>query len=341
MAKRLSLLTVLFVLITITSCTTSNPTAPGGGGQGPSFDKGIFVLNGNSKMISFLNLENDSVNFEFTGTGDAPNDMLYLNDKLYVINSLSHSMATYTRTDSGLTYNSSTDLGATNNPYDIASDGGKLFVTCFVSNEVVIIDPSSKVILDRIDVGLSPEGIIYLNGFIYVACTGMDTLYNFGDGYIYKINTSNYEIVDSCKVGVNAQFLINVNNDLHITCTGNYSSIFGKMYIVGTQDSLFVKDSLDVGGSPGRLCYDGSETVYIASGGWVTDGQVFSYNINGTIIHGSGNPIRTPAGAMDVGFYDNSLFVACNIADSIAELQGDSVVKTWSIGDGPVKLMIW
>lgn len=343
MVKKSIFFLTAIILISIISCTTNNPTSPGGGGQGPLYVKGIFVLNGNSGTISFLNLENDSINFEFIGTGMYPNDMISSDNKLYVINSGSHTIVCYERNDSGLVVGGILDLGATqnSNPMDLTTDGNNIYISCLGSDEVIVIDQFAKGIIKRIKVGLSPTGIVYNNKYIYVACTGMDSMYNYGDGYIYKISTTNYDIIDSCKVGINSQFLINVNDDLHISCTGDYSNITGKIYIIGTNDTLYIKDSIDIGGTPGRLCYDGNETVYIASGGWGVNGEVFSYKTDGTIINGSSNPIRTPAGAMDLEINDSCLFVVCNQADSLARLKEDSVVQTWAIGDGPTNLLIW
>ncbi len=44
---------------------------------------------------------------------------------------------------------------------------------------------------------------------------------------------------------------------------------------------------------------------------------------------------------MDVEIYEGRLFATCFQDDSLVELKGDSIIRSWSVGDGPQGMIIW
>ena len=176
MVKKLSFLTVLFVLVLINSCTTSNPTSPGGGGTQPTTIPWLVILNDyGAEVISYINLENDSIYYNIIGTGEMPHDIIVFNNMIYIVNSnATPSIASYKRNNDSLVLVKTGNVGATVNPHCIETDGKKLFITCFNSDEVVIVNPESLTIENRVNIGKAPEDIYYLNGYLYIACTAFE-----------------------------------------------------------------------------------------------------------------------------------------------------------------------
>jgi hypothetical protein len=258
------------------------------------------------------------------------------------VNSGSHSISRFSRQDSSLVLEEQLGTGAQTNPFGIASKGDRLYVSCLNSDEVVVLVPDPLFEEVRVDVGKAPEGVLYYQGYVYVACCAYDdSTHQFGDGYVYRINASNNTLTDSLKVGINPQYLLQVEDKIHVCCTGDYGmTCNGRIYIINPS-SFSVEDSVIIDGTPLQMCYDGYDTIWVAAGGWATNGEVYSYTSSGSVIHSSANPIQVPTGAMDVEYYQGRLFVSCFQNDSLVELRGDSVIHAWAPGDGPQTMTIW
>ena len=340
MAKKLVPLSFLVIILIISSCskdsnpTNENPISPS--------HPWLVVLNNLGYDISILDLEDNNLYTAVVGTGEVPNDLIAVNYDLFVVNSTSNNISRYTKSDSTLLLEDVQGVGVNTNPFSITSKGDRLYVSCLNTDEVVVLVPDPLYEEDRVEVGTAPEGILYYQGNVYVACTGYNfQTYQYEDGYIYQINTSNHTVSDSIKVGINPQHLIKVEDKIHVCCTGDYGvTCNGRIYIINP-GSFTVEDSLLIEGTPLQMCYDGYDTIWVAAGGWAGSGEVYCYTASGSIVHGSTNPIQVPTGAMDVAYHQGRLFVSCFQNDSLVELRGDSVVNAWAPGDGPQSIIVW
>ena len=144
------------------------------------------------------------------------------------------------------------------------------YITSYGLDKVYLFDIKENKIVDSIDVGKKPEGILYDGERIYIACTGINPDFTYSDGYLYVINGKDVE--DSVQVGKNPQYIIDGGDVLYVICTGDYKEVSGKVYIVD-KDNLMVKDSINTGGTPG---YGIKRENYL----YITDYSGYLYRIN-------------------------------------------------------------
>jgi hypothetical protein len=137
----------------------------------------------------------DSMTFNVFGpTGDVPNYIVDPEgdpqDRITVINSGGFvgvpSIEFFARGD---TLPTEVPLPPQMNPMEGLWYNGILYFTDFgktYSNKVYLFDGES--VLDSIEVGSRPVGIAQFDDYLFVACTGMDSTYNYGTGSLYRID---------------------------------------------------------------------------------------------------------------------------------------------------------
>ncbi|MBN1150101.1 hypothetical protein JXA84_02645 [candidate division WOR-3 bacterium] len=338
MVKKIILLAVLALGAFSCSKSTSDPTGPG---TQPT-ETYLAVINNLAETVSLIKTSDWSVVANAAGTGQVPNDADTMGGYLYVVNSTSSTLDRYSKGSAGIIHDGSVNLGSTVNPFSIDCEGSKAYVSCFMSNELIVVSSNPFEVKKRITVGKSPEGVLVSGQRAFVACTAFDnTNYSFGQGYVYVVSTTTDSVTDSIMVGKNPQYLARVGGEIHVACTGDWGvTANGRIYVIDPL-SLTVQDSFLIEGTPGALSSAGGDSVYVAAGGWSGHGNVFLYRSSGEILRGQSNPILVPEGVMDVEYWNGSVFVASFGADSVVQLKGDSIVGRWAIGDGPQKIVAW
>jgi len=303
-----------------------------------------WVINSLAETLSRIDPLTGTVENDVLTLGLAPNHMVIQGDVAYVVNSLSNDIQIIhlgTRTTLA-----TIDLGPNNNPFHMALVGTqKAYVTNLVSDKVAVLNLDSKEVVRWVPVGRAPEGVVSDGHYAYVANTGFDpNTFTYGQGTLSVINIQTDSVVATIPVPTNPQYLaLDPRGFLHVSCTGNYADIPGKMVIVDTY-TFRVVDTLDVGGTPGVITLAG-EKVYVAAGGWATEGYLFSYNAEThEIYHDASNPLKMRVGVISVS-YDNQghLYVA-NFSDDTVQMldvETDTVMATFLVGDGPVWIALW
>ncbi|MBT7617330.1 MAG: YncE family protein [Calditrichaeota bacterium] len=348
---RKTFLTFIFALImltiTLTSCESVSPSSPTLAPEGALFVANFSDHAGN---LSMLNTESGEVTVGIAGLGDTPNDILYRNDKLYVINSASNSLDILGfNEDHNLMPIETVDIGSGPNKSpmfgDFSSDG-KLIISNFNDSTVTILNPNTPEIQEFVKVGLSPSDIKVIDNKAYVCNSGFNlSTFGYESGTISVIDIETKTVVDLIDVGINPQYLdVDSQGRLHVVCTGNYSDVMGEISIIDTQTNTVV-NTVDIGGKPAELVITSDDDAYLAAFGiWGEEnpGLVFRYNaISGAVLNNSDNPIEVGNGASRVvAGSDGEVYVACFGADSIDKIVGDAVVASYLVGDGPTPMLI-
>ncbi len=292
---------VFFAVFMLFSCT-----------QLPEAGKRIVVINNVSNTISLYSLTDSVYHVNTVATGTTPNDIKQRGDSIFVVNSGFGGTPSFEIFSVGddikslLRY----PLPQGSNPYAFVLVDNKAYITASKSGNVYVLDIVSGKIEDSIKVGLWPEGIVSKEASIYVACSGLDSSFNYNDGYVYIINRD--KVVDSIKVGMNPQdMIVDRAHRLHVLCTGNYNDIMGEIYVLEKEE---VVDSLDLGISASVIALDRDERVLIAD---FATGTLLYNSIDLTWIKDKNSPLNVkPVG----GFaFDSSNEIYITVPDAKEE----------------------
>lgn len=348
---RKTFLTVIIALslliITLTSCESVNPSSPTLTPAGALFVANFSDHAGN---LSMLNTESGEVTVGIAGLGDTPNDILYRDNKLYVINSASNSLDILGfNEDQNLIPIRTVDIGSGSNKspmYGDFSHEGKLLISNFNDSTVTILNPNTPDTQEFVKVGLSPSDIKVIGSKAYVCNSGFNpSTSGYESGTISVIDIETKTVVDLIDVGLNPQYLdVDSQGRLHVVCTGNYFDVMGEIIIIDTRSNTVVK-TVDIGGKPAELAITSNDDAYLAAfGEWGEEnpGLVFRYNaISGAVLNNSDNPIEVGNGASRVvNGPEGEVYVACFGADSIDKISGGEVVASYLVGDGPTPMLI-
>lgn len=335
-------------------------------------DPTAYVINGLAYTLSKINLKTDLVTSNFATTGIVPNQIVIRDSLIYVINSGSADIHIYNmNTDTKI---DSINIGGgwARNPWamDFSDCSRYAYVTCFVADSLFKIDMLTKSKVDSFYIGDGPAGILILEklnkGYVcntaFISYPG-----NYGQGTVTVFDTKGDSILKVINVGTNPQYLdLDNEGELYVLCTGDYSSEWGKIYIIDPISDMIkdvveiggspgfkppklwsqkgtMIDSFEIGGSPGIISISPDNIGYLAAGGWGTEGEVYTFDAKAdTVFHGSLNPIRLPgnSGVVSVSAFQDSTVYTCNFqADNVTKIDSSgNILKTYYVGDGPQHL---
>jgi len=207
--------------------------------------KSAFVVNSVANTLSVVNLENHTV-IEDTlspGQGSNPNHLVLRNGRGYVVNSGINDIMVFDIPT--LKEVSRIALPNGSNPWAMEFINDSLAaVSYFLTDSVALVNVKSGKIIKTVRVGISPEGLKFHNGKLYVANTGFVAFgVPYEVGKVSVIDPVTFTVVDSIRVGINPQnFDVDSKGNLLVACTGDYSSIKGEIDIIdATADTIISK----------------------------------------------------------------------------------------------------
>lgn len=323
-----------------------DPASPNGGNG----NNVILVANQNAGTISLINVDTDEVYRDRVGVGNTPNDMIYDDDKLYIINSMSADMNVFTISTENTfsTYHVPINLSGNigNSPqFGAITENGLLCISNFVTNRVTTLNLSNFTL--GIDIVLDYPGasdILAIGNMIYVCCTGyIDSTHTVGEGAVTVINTETYSKENIVfEAGKSPQFIaVDPAGNLHVVCSGVFGNDNGEIRVIDptTNDviryyyiSAYLKD---IAITPAGIAYIAS---YSATG---VSGSVFRYNTTtGQIMNGTDAPIVVGSGPMRLMVGpENEVYVSCWNDDRVDKIIEGLMVKSYIIGDGPAPMV--
>jgi DNA-binding beta-propeller fold protein YncE len=309
----------------------------------------LFIAGDNT--LQMFDPENNTW-LEPVGLGLGSNQIVNDGSALFVVNSISHTLQRISSGIDGYQTTGSLDLGLERNtgPFAaIALDFPHIAVSNLLANSVSIVDVNEMEIVAEHPVGRAPEGLYsqYPWDTLFVINSGYDfSDFSFHNGSIYKMNSDDGEIVDSLIIGTNPQFCLGFQGNLHVSCTGNYQDIAGEIWIINS-DSLYVKQIIEIGHSPGRMAIDRSEgLVYVAAGGWSNEGEseglILCYD---SVTYEVLDPLSASLGVVDVVWPEarGHLYAVCRDAMKLDVFDGQTKIASHDLEDPPnvLEIQVW
>lgn len=301
-----------------------------------------FVLNGLAETLSRINLETGRVDNHIVTLGAVPNQVIYHDNSLYVVNSSSASLMVIDPITNGITDEFA--LPTNSNPWNVDVAEGYAYVTGLAANAVYKVDLSEGLIVDTWETGLSPEGVLASANRVYVSNTAFNPVdFSYGQGSVSIYDLGSGDELSRVDVGKNPQnLIIGPDGMLNVICTGDYASFWGIVYFIDPAE-MSVVDSLTIGGTPTIPVINSSGIAYVAAGGWSDNGYIYSYNCQTrTVIRGSDNPITVSKGAMGLALDSlGMIYCACQMDNVVDQLSPDGTIEnSYNMGSGPSSIAI-
>jgi DNA-binding beta-propeller fold protein YncE len=325
----LSSLTVIFIcFILMSSMVFATPQA--------------FVVNNLAETLSLIDLDNGEVQNHITLLGNTPNQISYSGGFLYVLNSISGDLQKIDPQTHSVVSDMLLPVGS--NPYNMAFDDHYAYISCLVSGQVLRIDLDTGQPDSEITIGGYPEGVLSFGNRLYVAQTAFNPSdFSYGQGQIAVIDPGSFTLEREVNVGKDPQStVVAPNGKLHVVCTGNYADIAGAIYIYNPISET-IEDSILIGGQPVNGVVTSGGIAFLAAGGWVDHGYIYSYNtITGEIIRGPSDPIQAGLGVSALALDSMGFIYSCDFGnDSVTKLNLSGLtLATYNVGDGPQSMVI-
>jgi YVTN family beta-propeller protein len=307
----------------------------------------MYVLNALARTLSKMNMDSGEITNDILILGDIPSRICPLNDKIYVVNSIPPEvMVIDGRTES---VEGRIPLPEGSNPWDIAFTGAhEAYVSHYVANTISVVDFDSETVVESIDVGEGPEGLVVVGNTAYVANTGGWPDYD--PSTVSIINILSNTVTKTLSVARNPQELaVAPDGRIHVLCSGVWGGDGGKVYVIDPYGDVdwtpAVADSVILGGFPGDIAITSEGIGYASDWGDESNGFLYSYNVStGEVFHDSSAPIRVGKGAMRLLWDSKSgnLYVSNFADDTVQRLDPSTgaVLQTYGFGDGAQDMAI-
>lgn len=300
--------------------------------------------------------------------GEAPNQILRLGGEILVLSSTSNSLEVIDPASWAVVRQYSVGDGC--NPMWMAETAdGKLVVSCWLSNELLLVDP--RVALDQNpvlkhlamptgadlqefngnDTGIArPQGIAVVGHKAYVTLNNTDASWQpAGPGLLLVVDlaawTKDKILALSGKNAVAALQSRKLPNTLWATCAGAFDGSGTVDVIDPTTDTI--TDTIAIGGAPGVLYEASSGIVWVAN---MLDGNVLGF-VSAT--NQPRDPLLICPSDYENGVFNfvadvgsdgkGSIYVACFATDQVmffAEESDGAGAAALAVGDGPTGLLV-
>jgi YVTN family beta-propeller protein len=299
-----------------------------------------YVMNGLAETLDVIDLQSGSVSSNAEPLGLWPNQIIYQQGRLVIINSGYNDLQIIdpiTRNTIG-----TVEFGADHNPYYMCPlNDSRIAVTQLLDNSVSLVNISTQQEDASIPVGSGPEGIIQEGNELYITMT------NYAGGYlpgmVYVINLSNNQVTDSITVGINPQWIgRGLDGNLHVVCTGDYMSVFGEVDVISPANHQ-VEQTIALGSSPGTWAVMESGIAYLGVNIWGGGGYLLAYDTQTyQVLHSEANPLQIGGGVMGVtAGEDGKLYICVTETDQIKVMDSsETIVAAYNVGDGPQSLAL-
>lgn len=302
---------------------------------GQSIPKSLYVINSLGENLSYVNLENHSVNSNAATLGLYTNHVKIRGDKGYVVNSgLNEIQIIDLHTVTTL---NQIPLGTGTNPYNLDFINDSLAVVSLLfTNQVAIVNVNNGQVLQYVAVGSGPEGVKYYHGKIYVTNTGFNGV-GYDPGTVSVIDANTFAVVNTISVGINPQSVdVDPNGNMIVSCTGDYGSVYGQVDIVDFVSGTVI-NSVPLNTFITSVFVNSNNKIYISTFGF----GVMVYNLTSQIFERSEtNPL--PGGPGCVFDNQNNCYITDFNVDSVrAFSENHNRLSAYLVGDGPVSVDIY
>ena len=265
--KKISSLIISILLLFISGCNDSSSiNEPGLNATSNSYvfvaGEGDFYTS-NSGSISYID-EYGNVNI-LEEIGSTVHSVEVHEDILLVSVNGDQKILVYNISDLGLEFKMEI-LTDGQSPRDIIVISDRAYFTTWnpdwyiypaISGYIKVLDLNTFEILESIEVGIMPEGMLYKDGYLWVA--------NSGESSVSKINTASNIVEESLNVGSGPQFLTELNDDIYIARTfynDDYTEIFYGTSKINGNSIMEATHNFSAGGACGGSVMTFNNKVY-------------------------------------------------------------------------------
>lgn len=293
-----------------------------------------YVVNTLGENLSMINLETHTVNPNAAALALYSNQVAIRGEKAYVvISGLNEIRVLDLATLATL---QTIDTGVGSNPWEIEFISDELAaVSLLFTNQVKFIELQTGQTLQTVTVGTGPEGLLYSNGYLYVANSGFNGS-GFDPGTVSVINLSNYS-QSSISVGINPQSLDkDSQGNIVVACSGDYVSIGGQMDVIDPL-SFQVIHSVPAGTAITSVAISPEDRAYLATSGFGVlvyhlAGQVFERDAANPLPGGPGVAFDRQGRAYIADFATDSVYVYSPLHQRL---------NSYLVGDGPLSIDLY
>lgn len=177
--------------------------------------------------------------------GDTGNDMIVYGAKVYIV---VHASSTIEVLDkSTLKSEAQINLqfqGVNQLPRFVTGYGPNIYVSTY-DGYVNVIDTSSYMVTNRVEVGNNPEGLVVSNDKIFVANSGGLNSPNY-DSTVSVIDLATLQISDEIFIGANpGELAVDSEGDVYVVKRGNYGTDPSELFVLDAQNN-YQKSNLGV-----------------------------------------------------------------------------------------------
>ena len=293
--------------------------------------KSIYTVNASAETVSKFEIESGHIEQNIVTTEQIPNEIVYWNELLYIVNSMTSSIQVLDPRSNELKGGIALEPGA--NPWAIAFTGTqRAYVTNWIGNSVSVLDMQRRRIVDTLPVGKGPQGLLIVKNRAFVANSGYAGYGQpYDPGSVSVIDITADSVTHTVPVPDNPQELaLAPDGRIHVLCTGDYVNTFGKVAVIDPEtgadwNTPAVVDTFDVGGSPGAIAITAAGRGYCLAWGDAEHGFLYSYDISAdSVLHDNSSPILTGPNAGDM-LYDP--VEECLWITSMVQWGGDGMVQ--------------
>lgn len=314
------------------------------GGFFPARGRLVFVVNGLSETLSAVSLEDYVVFNGIVELGRWPNGLAWNGERnaLFVVNSGDNNVMEIDLETGEVRRR--IDVGIGRNPWECAWDGHILWVSAFLTGELVAVEPESGTVT-HYPVGTTLQAVAATGGAVLVT----DTQYQYGSfepGKVLSCDPTSGAKTAEAYVGINPQDLLSDGSGrIHVVCSGPFASEDplgeGEVHVLDAL-TLAPLDTLRLGGNPSSLALDNNGVIY-AAGYW---GGLMAYDASSlSVLHDATDPLIDGEGYMDIAFDEGTgkLLIADFDEDRILivdPLAAGPPERLFGVGDGPTRFLI-
>lgn len=245
----------LCVVLLLASCKKEKPDPV----PNTALTNGMLVLNEglfqqNNSGVSWVSFSDGSVISDYfqvrTGRslGDTGNDMQRYGGKIYIVVNVSSTVEVLDAS----TFESQKQIlmqanGMAKQPRSIAFSNGRAYVSCY-DGFVDVIDTTNLNVVQRIPVGLNPEGLAVSGNYLYVANSGGLNAPSM-DSTVSVIDLSTHLETERVTVGLNpGRIIVDSEGDIYVIARGNYANIPSRLVRMDALDHSVQTFGFDASG---------------------------------------------------------------------------------------------
>ncbi|HIP32725.1 MAG TPA: YncE family protein [Crocinitomicaceae bacterium] len=246
--RLISWLSITAIMLILSSCKKDKPEQDV---VSATLSNGMLVLceglfQQNNSTVSWVNLANSTVannlfeNRVGRQLGDTGNDIQRYGNKIYIVVNASSTIEVLDAT----TFQSIQQIDMVNGsvakqPRSIVFNGSNAYVSCY-DGFVDVIDTSTLLVTQRIQVGANPEGMAIANNKLYVANSGGLNFPNV-DSTLSVIDLSTSTELAKIAIGKNPSSVItDLQGEIYVINRGDYAAVPSSISRIDTQNDVVI-----------------------------------------------------------------------------------------------------